>query len=103
MNVFCYHNTRGVIMIKINLSAILGAKRITQAELARNTGIRPATINELYHEMCERVNLSHIDKICEFLDCDISELLEFVPNNEKTTGANLIIEKHGNQKRLKDS
>lgn len=90
-------------MIRIKLSAILGAKRITQAELARNTGIRPATINELYHEMCERVNLTHIDKICEFLGCDISDLLEFVPNSEKTTGTDLIIEKHGNQKKQKDS
>ena len=88
-------------MIRINLSTILGAKRITQADLARNTGIRPATINELYHEMCERVNLSHIDKICEFLGCDISDLFEYVPNKEKSTDKNLIIESHGNRKKPK--
>lgn len=44
-------------MIRINLSAILGKKRITQAELSRKTGIRPATINEMYHEITERINL----------------------------------------------
>ena len=67
-------------MIRIKLSTLLGEKRITQAELARKTGIRPATINEMYHEFSIRVNLEHIDKICEVLDCDISDLLVYMPN-----------------------
>lgn len=100
-NEYCYYITRGVIMIRINLSTILGKKRITQAELSRKTGIRPATINEMYHEITERVNLIYLDKICEALNCDISDLLEYVPNTVKTTGKNLIVESHGNQKRHK--
>lgn len=75
-----YYYTRGVIMIRIRLSTILGQKRITQAELARKTGIRPATINEMYHEICERVNLEYIDRICEVLECDIYDILEYIPN-----------------------
>lgn len=67
-------------MIKINLSKKLGEVRWTQADLARKTGIRPTTINELYHELVERVNLEHLDKICEVLDCDLSEIIERVPN-----------------------
>ena len=51
-------------MIRIRLSHILGAKKYTQADLARMTGIRPSTINELYHEIAERVNLEHLDMIC---------------------------------------
>lgn len=85
-------------MIRINLSTILGKKRITQADLSRMTGIRPATINEMYHEMTERINLIYIDKICEALECDISDLLEYEPNSVKTTGKNLIVESHGNRK-----
>ena len=41
-------------MIKILLSKKLGELRLTQADLARATGIRPNTINELYHELAER-------------------------------------------------
>lgn len=67
-------------MIHIKLSRILGEKRITQAELSRMTGIRPATINELYHELAERVNLEHLDLICEALDCDLTDLLERTPS-----------------------
>ena len=70
-------------MIRIKLSTLLGERRITQAELARKTGIRPATINELYHEFSVRVNFEHLDKICEVLDCDITDLLKYEPNNRK--------------------
>lgn len=69
-------------MIRILLSTRLGERRWTQADLARATGIRPSTINDLYHEMADRVNLEHIDLICEALDCDISELLIREPNAE---------------------
>ena len=48
-------------MIKIHLSRILGEKRITQAELARQTGIRPSTIREIYNEISERLNIDYLD------------------------------------------
>lgn len=67
--------------IKILLSRKLGELRWTQADLARKTGIRPTTINEMYHEICERVNLEHLDLICEALNCDLSEILIRVPDS----------------------
>lgn len=68
-------------MIKILVSRKLGELRWTQADLARKTGIRPNTINDLYHEMAARVSLEQIDLICEALNCDLSELLVLVPNS----------------------
>lgn len=65
--------------IRILLSRKLGEVRWTQADLARRTGIRPSTINEIYHELCERVNLEYLDRICTVLGCDLTELLEYVP------------------------
>lgn len=67
-------------MIKIMISVLLGERRMTQADLSRMTGIRPTTINELYHEITERVSLEHIDLICEALDCELQELLARIPN-----------------------
>ncbi|MCU7381019.1 helix-turn-helix transcriptional regulator [Clostridiales Family XIII bacterium ASD5510] len=69
-------------MIRILLSAKLGEIRWTQADLARATGIRPNTINELYHELAERVNLSHLDLICEALNCELDELIVRIPNKK---------------------
>ena len=67
-------------MIRILLSNILGERRMTQKQLSIMTGIRPNTIGELYHEMNSRVNLEHLDAICEALDCDLSDLIVRVPN-----------------------
>lgn len=53
---------------------------MTQADLARLTGIRPTTINEIYHEIAERVNIEHLDLICEALGCDLSEIITYTPN-----------------------
>ncbi len=68
-------------MIRILLSTRLGERKWTQAELARATGIRANTINDLYHELTERVNLEHIDLICEALNCRLDELIVYEPNN----------------------
>lgn len=69
-------------MIRIYLSRKLGELRWTQADLARATGIRPSTINDLYHEMADRVNLEHLDLICEALDCELTDLISREPNRD---------------------
>ena len=80
-------------MIRILLSTRLGERRWSQADLARATGIRPSTINDLYHEIAERVNLEHLDLICEALGCELSDLMIREENKEirvKTrTGADI--------------
>ena len=86
-------------MIKIHLSRIRGEKRMSQAELARQTGIRPSTISDIYNEMTERLNIEYLDRICEYLDCSITDLIEYIPNKQKKTGEFLIKEDHGNRKK----
>ena len=87
------------MMIKNHLSRILGERRWTRAKLARLTGIRPSTIGDLYNEMAERVSFDQLDRICEVLDCSISELLEYIPNQQRRTGKELSLEEHGNRKK----
>ena len=72
-------------MVRILLSRKLGELRWTQADLARATGIRPSTINDLYHDLAERINLDHLDLICEALGCDLSEIIVRDPNPEVRT------------------
>lgn len=69
-------------VIKIYLSKLLGEKKMSQAELARRTGIRPSTINEIYWELVERVNLEHIELICKELNCKIQDLMEVTYESE---------------------
>ena len=71
--------------IRIFLSWRLGELRMTQADLARKTGILAATINEIYHEMCDHINLDNLGLICEALDCNLSEILVREPAKIKRT------------------
>ena len=48
--------------------------------------------------MADRINLEHLDRICEALGCSVAELIEYVPNERRKTGKSLILEEHGNRK-----
>jgi putative transcriptional regulator len=70
-----------MVMIRILLSTRLGERRWTQAKLAEKTGIRKATVNEIYNELTDKVRLSDLDKICCVLECDLGDLLVRDGNN----------------------
>ncbi len=70
-------------MIKINLSRVLGEKRITQKELSEKTNIRRATINAYYHEYIKRINISDLDEMCKFLECKLDDLITYLPDTDK--------------------
>mgnify|MGYP001615933852 CR=1 FL=1 len=66
-------------MIHIHLSKLLGERKMKMTELSEKTGINKNTIGELYYEKSQMVRFDTLDKICKALDCSISELLEYVP------------------------
>lgn len=69
-------------MIKIKLSNLLGKYKMTQKALSTQTGIRPATISKMYYEETKRIDIKHINSICKVFDCEISDLLEYIPDKE---------------------
>lgn len=69
-------------MIKIKLCEIMGREKMTRKKLAELTGVRPNTIGDLYRENVRKIDLQALDKICEVFECDISDILEYVPENK---------------------
>lgn len=69
-------------MIRILLSTELGKRRWSQADLARMTGIRASTIGDYYNELTDRINLRHFELICKALDCDLTDLLVYYPDED---------------------
>ena len=63
-------------MVKIRLKQLLKDAGISQAELAKATGIRPSTICDLYNQNTAFIKLENLYKICKFLNCRIEELFE---------------------------
>jgi len=63
-------------MIKCHLSRILGEKKLKISDVSKDTGINRGTITRLYQETAVRVDFEVLEKLCVYLNCDISELLE---------------------------
>ncbi len=70
-------------MIRIKLSDLLGKHKMTQKSLADLTNIRPATISKMYYEESKRIDIRQINNICKVFNCEISELLEYVPDKNE--------------------
>ena len=73
-------------MIRILLSTRLGERRWTQADLARKTGIRAATICHYYNELVDSISLNHLDKLCSVLGCQPGDLISYdasVPHEDQ--------------------
>jgi putative transcriptional regulator len=69
--------------MKCHLSRILGEKRLKISTVVDDTGINRGTITRMFHEKAQRVELEVLDKLCCYLDCTISDLLEPVYNREE--------------------
>jgi len=63
-------------VIKCNLSALLGAKRLKIADVVRDTGINRSTINRIYHETTTRIDYETLETLCIYLGCSVGDLLE---------------------------
>jgi putative transcriptional regulator len=70
-------------MIKIHLSKLLGERKMKQIDLIRKTGIRNEAINSYFHEYAINFKIEHMNKICKALNCKISDLIEYMPDDEK--------------------
>ena len=56
------------------LSTIMGKRRYSIQELHIKTGLSRNTISNLYHDKASRIDYETIEKLCNALDCEISEL-----------------------------
>ncbi|WP_368986173.1 helix-turn-helix domain-containing protein [Caldifermentibacillus hisashii] len=69
--------------IKTRIKDELEARGMTQKELADLTGIRPATINDLYHDRSKQFPRDVLEKIASALNIDeISEIIELVDDGQ---------------------
>ena len=64
-------------MIKLTVDKYLDSHKITRYELAKRTGIRFQIIDNYYKNKVVRYDSYVLSKICEALQCDISDIIEY--------------------------
>ena len=65
-------------MIKFKVKVMLAMRDMTQKELAERTGIRPPTVSAICTGAVKHLPVAALDKICEVLDCQPGDLMEYV-------------------------
>lgn len=67
--------------MKVILNETLKKKNISQYKLSKDTGIAASTLNNLCNNKTTSIQFSILDKICNALNCNVSEILECENNN----------------------
>ncbi|GAB5055620.1 hypothetical protein COSHB9_00060 [Companilactobacillus alimentarius] len=65
--------------MKNNLSMILGSRLISISDVSYNTGLSRTTVTDIYYKRANDLKLSTLEKICDFLQISLSELIEYEP------------------------
>lgn len=64
-------------MVRLTIDKQLEKSGITRYELSKRTGIVYHTIDSYYKNQVVRYDSYILNKICEALDCDISDIIEY--------------------------
>ncbi|MCF6252862.1 MAG: helix-turn-helix transcriptional regulator [Methylococcaceae bacterium] len=66
--------------IVVNLDVMLAKRKIRGKELATEIGITEQNLSLLRTGKVKGVRFSTLEKICQILDCQPGDILEFVPD-----------------------
>ncbi len=69
--------------IEINLDVMMAKRKISSGELAAKIDITPANLSVLKTGRAKAVRFSTLEKLCEALDCQPGDILEYVPQKKE--------------------
>ena len=70
-------------MIVINLDVMLAKRKMSVTELSERLDITMANVSILKNNKAKAVKLETLNKICEILDCQPGDLLEYRPDEKE--------------------
>lgn len=70
-------------MIIINLDIMLAKRKMTVTELSEKVGITLSNISILKNNKAKAIRFSTLDAICEALDCQPGDILEYVIDDKE--------------------
>ncbi|MBQ1302732.1 MAG: helix-turn-helix transcriptional regulator [Firmicutes bacterium] len=68
--------------IVFNIDVMLSKKKMTVTELAEKVGITVSNMSVLKTGKAKSLKISTLEKLCEALDCQPGDLLEYRPSEE---------------------
>ncbi len=78
-------------MIRFRIQELLAEKqfkngrRVTISELSEATGINRGTLSKMVNQKGYSTVTSNIDQLCNFFECKVEDLMEFIPDETHPT------------------
>ena len=72
-------------MIVVNLDVMLAKRKMSVTELTERVGITMANVSLLNNGKVKGIKFSTLEKICEALECQPGDILEYSPSKENET------------------
>ena len=66
-------------MVRCHLARLMGERKMKIVDVARETGLNRNTVTLLYKETAQRIDLEALEKLCQLFQCEVGDLLEYVP------------------------
>ena len=71
-------------MIVVNLDMMMAKRKLSLGELAERIDITPANLSIFKTGKAKAVRFSTLERLCQVLDCQPADLLEFRPDDTQT-------------------
>ena len=72
-------------MIVINVDVMLARRKMSSGELAEKVGISAANLSILKTGKAKAIRFTTLNALCNALDCQPGDLLEYAPDPPETT------------------
>jgi putative transcriptional regulator len=69
----------------VNLDVMMARRKISLSELAEKVDITLSNLSILKTGKAKAIRFSTLEKICEVLDCQPADILEFVKENKSSS------------------
>jgi putative transcriptional regulator len=74
-------------MIIVNLDVMMARRKISSGELSERIGITPANLSILKNSRGRAIRFSTLNAICEALNCQPGDILEYVRDEASEAGS----------------
>ena len=68
----------------VNLDVMMAKRKISSSQLAEQIDLTPANLSILKNNKAKAMRFSTLARICKALDCQPSDILEYIPEEEDT-------------------
>ena len=70
--------------VRMRLKEVMAEKGISKTKLSYKAELQRTQLNNYYDGKIVRIDFDILGRLCTALDCDISDLLEFIPSDRKS-------------------